>query len=96
MLNSLPDKRNVDDMSEVFLAPNEEIDSEIKDDTEIEQKLSTHGTFDLNARRKSSINLSKSTSSSSIEISQRRTTVNLGKFFLEKLGKNNFIDFINS
>jgi hypothetical protein len=78
MLNAIPDKRTVDDMSEVFLAPNEEIDSDRKDDIEIEEKLPAHETIDLGDRRKLSVGSSKSVSSSSGEISRSNPTVHMG------------------
>jgi hypothetical protein len=79
MLNAIPDTRNTNDMSEVFLAPNEELNSELKDETEIEEKLSAHEAIDLRDRCKSSIGSSKSGSSSSVEISKRNSTVDMGK-----------------
>ncbi len=89
MLNAIPDTRNTNDMSEVFLAPNEELDSELRDETEIEEKLPAHEAIDLRDRRKSSIGSSKSGSSSSVEVSKRNSTVDMGK-------KNNnyFVYFI--
>ncbi len=82
MLNALPDTRNTDDMSEVFLAPNEEIDSERRDDTEIEEKVSTHENIGLGGRRKSSVSSSKSASSSSAEVPRRNITVDIGNLFI--------------
>jgi hypothetical protein len=82
MLNALPDTRNTEDMSEVFLAPNEEIDSERRDDTEIEEKVSTHENIGLGGRRKPSVSLSKSSSSSSAEVPRTNLTVDIGNLLI--------------
>jgi hypothetical protein len=85
MLNAIPDRRNADDMSEIFLASNEELDSECRAEIEIEveAKLPAHKIIDMGNRRKSSVSSSKSgSSSSSLEIPKRNPTVALGKLFL--------------
>jgi hypothetical protein len=79
MLNAIPDTRNAGDMSEVFLAPNEEIDSERRDEIEREEKLASHDVIDFIARPKSIIGSSKSTSSSSIELPKIYPTADMGK-----------------
>ncbi len=82
MLNALPDTRNANDMSEVFLAPNEELNSECIIEIEIEEKLPAHETIDLGDRRKSNVSSSKSGSSSSAEILKTNPTVDMGKLIL--------------
>ena len=77
MLNRIPDKRNANDMSEVFLASNER-----RDEIEREEKLSSHKTIDLTGRRQSSISSSKSGSSSNVELPTRNSTIYMGKIIL--------------
>lgn len=73
MLNAIPDTRNADDMSEIFLAPNEEIEHDRKSVKEIEATLDNHEGIDMTNRRKQSICSSKSISFSSGEICQGET-----------------------
>ena len=70
MLNAIPDTRNADDMSEIFLAPNEEIENDRKSVMEIEATLANHEGIDMAYRRKQSIGSSKSLSASSGEVCQ--------------------------
>ncbi|CAF1017940.1 unnamed protein product [Adineta steineri] len=79
MLNAIPDRRNVDDRSEVFLAPNEEIHSEQKDETETEEICAIHAIVDLGGRRKSSMSISKSdlSSSTSTELPKINSAVDM-------------------
>ena len=79
MLNAIPDTRNADDMSEIFLAPNEELQSDRKDEKESDEKLSVHETIDLPDRQKSSVFSSESVSSSSVEVPQRDPEGDTGK-----------------
>ena len=78
MLNAIPDSRNADDRSEVFLAPNEEIDNERKTELAAAEKFSTHDTIDLVCRRFSSFSTSKSDSSPSTEVPNMASTVEIG------------------
>lgn len=96
MLNAIPDTRNADDMNEVFLAPNEQVDSEVKDEIGTEEKLPTHETVDMNDRRKSSISSSRSTSSISTEIPQRNSTVDMGKFLFNENNELTLFILLNS
>lgn len=82
MLNAIPDSRNAEDMSEVFLAPNEEIDSERIVEIEKEERLPTHQVIDLGERRKSTISSSKSDSSSSTDFPKRNPTIDMGRVLL--------------
>ncbi len=71
--------RNTEYMSQVFLASNEEINSERRDDMECNKQLPAHETIDLDGRRKSSMCSSKSSSSSSGEVSQGDPMVDTSK-----------------
>lgn len=78
MLNAIPDTRNAEDMSEVFLAPNEDIENDRKSAMEIDAALANHEAIDMPHRRKQSIGSSKSFSSSSGEICQGGTVDHSG------------------
>jgi hypothetical protein len=82
MLNAAPDTRNAADISEVSLAPNGEINSERRDDTEADARVPAHNTIDLDDRRNLRINSSNSEPSSSVEAPTRNSTVNIGKILL--------------
>ncbi|UJR21387.1 hypothetical protein I4U23_024478 [Adineta vaga] len=67
MLNAIPDTRNPEEMSEVFLAPKDEIDNERKDEIATEDKISIHETIDLNSRRPSSFSTIEHTKSNGMD-----------------------------
>jgi hypothetical protein len=80
------------DMSEVFLAPNEEMNIDRRDDTECDEQLPAHETIDLDDRRKPSICSNESVSSSSGEVSNGDPTGDTGKIgSLFLINKNCFL-----
>jgi hypothetical protein len=82
MLNAIPDARNARYMSEIFLATNDELGCELRNEIEIEEKFAIHKVIGLGDRRKSCIGSSESESPSSAELSKRNSTVDMGKIFL--------------
>ena len=82
MLNAIPDTRNAEDMSEIFLAPNEEIDSERRDEIEREEKLPPNEVIDMIVRRKSTISSINSDSTSSTDFPKRNPTIDMGRILL--------------
>jgi hypothetical protein len=85
MLNAIPDTRNPDEMTGVFLAPKDEDNDDYRDGLDTDEKLASHETIDLDERRKSSITSSKSDSSSCIKTPKRNSTVDMGKKFIKKV-----------
>jgi len=69
-------------MSEIFLATNDELGCELRNEIEIEEKFAVHQVIGLGDRRKSCIGSSESESPSSAELSKRNSTVDMGKIFL--------------
>lgn len=78
MLNAIPDTRNAQEMDEVFLANNEDMDSDRKSTMVAEETPATHDTIDMLVQRKPSICSVKSIASNRKEICQEGVFVLAG------------------
>jgi hypothetical protein len=76
----MPDTRNPTEVAKIFLAPNEIVGGDHQDEFEEQKGENIHEAIELDERRKSSIYSSgKSESTSSVEVPQRNSTVDMGK-----------------